>query len=106
MSDGVKIVLVAGGVGIAAYLVIQTVKPKAVPTGTAPSATTTAFVSGIVSGIGTFFSHSSSPSNAPLTNVAVGIPDANSTAYGTSKEYNAAQGDYGPFLPSSSLPSN
>lgn len=110
MSDGVKIALVAGGVAVAAYFVVQAVKPKTVPIGTAPSSTTTAFISGIVSAAGSFgklFGSSSTPSapaNAPLT--AIGIPSADTTAYGTSEDYNAAQGDYGPYLPSSSLPSS
>lgn len=107
MTKTVTIALGVGAAAVVGYFVVSALKPKsnAVPRGTAPQASNTAFVAGIVQGIGGWFSSLSKSSggssaannNAPLT--AIGIPDYGSTAYDTSSNYNAGNGDYGPYLP-------
>lgn len=79
MSEGVKIALIVGGVAVGAYVIVKVTAPTpAAPKNTAPNASTTAFISGIVSGIGSWFTTSGkTPANAPLTNIgkdANGIP--------------------------------
>jgi hypothetical protein len=74
MSDGAKIALAIVGVGAVGYLVLsKTAAPATAPKGVAPSGTTTAWISGVVSGIGSWFSKGPSgggtPTNAPLAGI-------------------------------------
>ncbi len=108
MSEGTKIALAIVAVGVVGFLVYEKVSaPSVVPKNVAPAPTVTSWLSGIVSGVSQLWKPSApvaTPPNAPLT--AIGVPSADSTAYNTSPDYNASQGDYGPYLPSSSLPSS
>jgi hypothetical protein len=77
MSSEVKIALGIGAVAVVGYFVIQMINKPAsvVPKNTAPSGTTTAFISGIISGLGNLISSKNTPSNAPLTNIGTpGFP--------------------------------
>jgi uncharacterized membrane protein len=108
MSEGTKIALAIIAVGVIGFLVYEKVSaPTVVPKNTAPAPTTASWVSGIVSGVASLWktpAPATTSPNAPLTNI--GVPAADTTAYNTSPDYNASQGDYGPYLPSSSLPSS
>lgn len=120
MSNGAQIAIGIGVVAVVGYFVIKkTTAPAAAPRGTAPAATTTSFVSGIVSGISglasAFSSNKPNPTNTSGQNGTTFVPldavqgSAASYAYAdeaggvlpdqaTASDYANENVVYGPFV--------